>query len=549
MCGPFTAWHRDPPPHFINWSPDGTHLIFDDVTSVRLVDVNGTRLRQIVDANPGYRFREGIGPYAQFSPDGQAIVYASCEFSTEGDTLRGDAPRDPRGDYQFEIATVGVDGTGGQRRTTDSYYDHLPVWSPDGRRIAYLSAGHPFKERSLDELYVVSVGAADVDPVALVRDLYVAAPPQWAPDGTQLAVLGLGDDVQLGDWVAKEMGVVIAALDGSTPRTVAHTVSTVSWSPDGQRLALARLHGNAVQLVTIAPDGSDAQVIRRLTDRVGLSAHVDVQHSIYNVPLLHVAWAPDGSHFLYSCGQQFCVVDLDGEIVGRTPEEVRQRAGTSTSRGGLGAGRVADRGADVGRPDARRRGGAVHDGAGRLRRAGAGARGWRWRTRARGTWGRGRTRAVRGDVVPAPNCNPGLVGNCETLQALRDRLAGPTPLNWGAGTPLAPWAGIQVSGEPSRVTGLKFRLWQGVHRHESLRLIGHLPPAIGDLDQLQTLDLSGHRFFNEVPRELEGLAHLRELDLRLYGGAWIAGCLSAAFVEQLDEAHGVLRICGQESSQ
>ena len=100
------------------------------------------------------------------------------------------------------------------------------------------------------------------------------------------------------------------------------------------------------------------------------------------------------------------------------------------------------------------------------------------------------------------------------------------------------------------MTGLKFRLWQGVQGHESLRLIGHLPPAIGDLDQLQTLDLSGHRFFNEVPRELERLAHLRELDLRaLPRGAWIAGCLSAAFVEQLDEAHGVLRICGQESSQ
>ena len=327
VCGPYTAWHNDPPPHFINWSPDGTHLIFDDITSVQLVDVNGTRLRQIVDANPGYRFREGIGPFAQFSPDGQAIVYASCEFSTDRDAWLGDAPRDPRGDYKFEIATVGVDGTGGQRRTTDSYYDHLPVWSPDGRRIAYLSAGHPFKERSLNELYVLSVGAADVDPVALVRDLYVAAPPQWAPDGTQLAVLMLGDDVQVGDTFAKAMGVVVAALDGSTPRTVAHTVSTVSWSPDGQRLALARLHGNAVQLVTIAPDGSDAQVIRRLTDRVGLSAHVDVQHSIYNVPLLHVAWAPDGSHFLYSCGQQFCVVDLDGEIVGRSPEEFANERG------------------------------------------------------------------------------------------------------------------------------------------------------------------------------------------------------------------------------
>ena len=160
----------------------------------------------------------------------------------------------------------------------------------------------------------------------------------------------------------------------------------------------------------------------------------------------------------------------------------------------------------------------------------------------------GKTACREGYVVPNPDHNPGLVGDCETLMGLRDTLAGPTLLNWGAGTPLAQWAGVQVSGEPRRVTGLKFRLWQGVQGHESLRLIGHLPPAIGDLDQLQTLDLSGHRFFDDVPRELERLAHLRELDLRLYGGAWIAGCLSAAFVEQLDEAHGVLRICEKEST-
>ena len=107
--------------------------------------------------------------------------------------------------------------------------------------------------------------------------------------------------------------------------------------------------------------------------------------------------------------------------------------------------------------------------------------------------------------------------------------------------------GVQVSGEPRRVTGLKFRLRQGVHGHESLRLIGHIPPAISDLDQLQTLDLSGHRFFDEVPRDLERLANLRELDLRLYLGARLSGCLSAAFVEQLDVAEGVLYICEPES--
>ena len=151
---------------------------------------------------------------------------------------------------------------------------------------------------------------------------------------------------------------------------------------------------------------------------------------------------------------------------------------------------------------------------------------------------------MRGYLVPELDRNPGLVADCETLLGLRDTLAGPTILKWGLGTPLQQWAGVQISGEPRRVTGLKFRLWQGVHGHESLRLVGHIPRAIADLDQLQTLDLSGHTFFDDVPRELERLAHLRELNLRLHRGAWMSGCLSAAFVEQLEVAEGV-RVCGQ----
>ncbi len=341
MCGPFVGRHHDIPPHFVNWSPDGALLIFDDETSVLMVSVDVRRLRQIVDANPGYRFRPGIGLYAQFSPDGQAIVYTSCEYTTGGGYL----VRNPRAYYRFEIVTVRVDGTGTQRRTTNRYYDHLPAWSPDGHRIAYLSTGSPHSNWGTDDLHILSVGAADGEPESLVRDLYVAAPPQWAPDGTQLAVLRLGDDVQLGDTFAMEMGVVIAAPDGSTPRTVAHTVSTVSWSPDGQRLALARLHQDAVQLVTIAPDGTDVHVIRQLTDRAGLAAYVDVQHSIYNAPLLHVAWSPDESHLLYSCGQQFCVVDLDGELVGRSPESFAKERGRAAAAWAPDGSRIAVRAA------------------------------------------------------------------------------------------------------------------------------------------------------------------------------------------------------------
>ena len=95
----------------------------------------------------------------------------------------------------------------------------------------------------------------------------------------------------------------------------------------------------------MAPDGSDLKVIRQLTDRAGLAAYVDVQNSIYNAPLLHVAWSPDGSHLLYTCEHQFCVVNLDGELVGRTPEEFANERGRAAAAWGAGRSRLAVRAA------------------------------------------------------------------------------------------------------------------------------------------------------------------------------------------------------------
>ncbi|MYD92375.1 MAG: hypothetical protein F4Y02_01510 [Chloroflexi bacterium] len=100
-----------------------------------------------------------------------------------------------------------------------------------------------------------------------------------------------------------------------------------------------------MQLVTIAPDGSDVQVVRRLTNRAGLAAYVDVQNSIYNAPLLHVAWSPDGSHLLYSCEQQFCVVNQDGEVVGRTPEQFASDRGRAAAAWAPDGSRIAVRAA------------------------------------------------------------------------------------------------------------------------------------------------------------------------------------------------------------
>ncbi len=63
-----------------------------------------------------------------------------------------------------------------------------------------------------------------------------------------------------------------------------------------------------------------------------------------------------------------------------------------------------------------------------------------------------------GIVVPQPESNPGLVGDCVTLFSVRDFLAREVPLNWGPDVPIDEWEGITIGGDPPRVIGLEL-LW------------------------------------------------------------------------------------------
>ena len=360
-----------PPPHFIDWSPDGTAIMFSTTSrSVQMVDVaRDSWLRQACWIRiPGYHFPDSTGLQATLSPDGRQVVYTTCEYPSKGLRAAPDAPSAERGNYQFELATVALDGSSARRLTTNSQFGRHPAWSPDGRRIAYVADPAALVYRHLLTLSVASDGT---EPLSLgERLLFVGKAPQWSPDSARLAVLTYGSEVQVDGVFGDLLNLVIVEADGSGQHTIAEgVVSEASWSPDGRRLAVARLHGNNVQLETIAPDGSDADVIRRLTDWASVAT---VAGFVEVEPYLNLSWSPDGEHILYTCEQQFCVVGLDGELIGRSPESLAMQRRTACRS--VGAGRVTDRGAGGRQPDAQRRGGAVHHGAGRHRRASAGAR-------------------------------------------------------------------------------------------------------------------------------------------------------------------------------
>ncbi len=109
-----------------------------------------------------------------FSPHGQQIAFARLGSG---------------------IFTLKIDGSG-LRRLTSGKRDTYPVWSPDGKRIAFVRA-----HRALWRLYVMS--ASGTKP-RLLAQAPPAGRPTWTPDGKAILIPASGDLVKVDSRIGKD---------------------------------------------------------------------------------------------------------------------------------------------------------------------------------------------------------------------------------------------------------------------------------------------------------------------------------------------------------
>ena len=424
-------------------------------------------------------------------------ILARCSMSSRG-------PVPISGSLAAKVLTEGST----QRLTTDGSYANYPVFSPDGSRIAFVSARHAAErgrgfDRNAAHLYTMGMDGSQIRDLTPHLAGVQNSPPQWSPNGERLA------------FVARETNDAEPALfavraDGSGSRRLAdNVVSGAAWSSDGRRLAFAQLQETTIVLVTIASDGSDLQ---RVTTVEGTEARIDDRSSAWIDTL---AWSPAGDRILYSCGtwrMWVCVgpTDAASSEVTTLPLPPRSSSGAATGtrasaawspdgsriavaldralgngevlylvtpggtymqtvvRIGLGGGMVAERVQDQDAADVK-------------------------------------AACAEGYLVPQAEINAGLVQDCQVLAGMRDALLGaPIISNWNNGTPLDQWAGVSVAGSPRRVEELR------VTRTASN---APLPAALGDLTELRTLDLRGNRRPGPIPSQLWTLAKLETLVL------------------------------------
>ena len=236
--------------------------------------------------NPDGSGQRRLGPAfpdMDWSPGGQKIV-----FTTWGD-------RRPSG--RGDIYVMNADGSGRERLTTNPGPDSDPAWSPDGRKIAFVSG-----RDGNSGIYVMN---ADGTQQRLLMRAKVSYPPQlvWSPDGQKLAftvALTSGPDGNLEIYVMNADGSGLRNLTRSRVRD-----SYPVWSPDGRRIAFE----SDWQVNVMNADGSPAP--RRLTHNGGRN--------------FNPTWSPDGqriafehrrrqgtSHWVGAWGYKVYVMNADG---------------------------------------------------------------------------------------------------------------------------------------------------------------------------------------------------------------------------------------------
>jgi dipeptidyl aminopeptidase/acylaminoacyl peptidase len=214
-----------------------------------------------------------------WSPDGRRIAYVSFHNGRVGD-----------------IWTVRPDGRG-RAVTRTPVHEDMPRWSADGTKIAFtrqIAAG-------ISNFHLFVMNADGSEQRQLTHDQGPNYLPTWSPDGSKIAFVSGGVAIH----------VMNADGSGRTRLTGGHAPA---WSPQGDLIAFERADrpvGGTTKVFLMRPDGREQ---RRLT-----------KHPIEWHDERAPAWSPDGTKIAFVSQRQPPVTNTEIYVVNVATGEPSRR--------------------------------------------------------------------------------------------------------------------------------------------------------------------------------------------------------------------------------
>lgn len=279
----FTAGsHQDSLPR---WSPDGRSIAF--LSDRDAPPGEGKKPKQIyvIPADGGEARALTSGDHnptdLAWSPDGIALVFLGRPAAPKPTS---DVRIITRVRYKFDgegfwdgrykhLFLVPADG-GPIRQLTTGDFDHAdPAWSPDGRRLAFVS--NRTAEADFTNVTDVWVLPLDGEPRCLTQSVGPCAMPSWSPDGSTIAYLGHDNSfmgaTNLGLWIVPTQAGAPRLLTTAFDRSLTHhpindmrahpKTGGPIWLPDGGSILVLVAEGATNQLAFVDVPGGGVTMI------------------------------------------------------------------------------------------------------------------------------------------------------------------------------------------------------------------------------------------------------------------------------------------------
>ena len=284
------------------WSPDGRQVAF---VSLREGDHEAGESKScsednceifVVDVDGSnlkrLSFRENSGESDPvWSGDGKQIAFLSQSLQERDSTL----------------SVMNADGSNPVQLTKRGSYAYEPAWSPDGGRIAFRCSGCGNESTEINyDIYLIDVNSRELRRITTHKGGEYN--PAWSPDGRKIFFVSDREE---------DPGIYVVNGDGSDERHLITTVygdynmmnvsywTTFQISPDGEEIVFASDEDGYWQVFIMDKDGTH---VEQLTNRL--------QGAGFPV------WYPEGSHIAFmSLGQgieyDIYIMDKDGDAISK----------------------------------------------------------------------------------------------------------------------------------------------------------------------------------------------------------------------------------------